>query len=281
MVVVSFHDRVTAHADRLTPADRRLLEILLSYPTESAFLPASEVADRAGVHQGSATKLAQKLGYVGYPDLRRDLQVDLLEGASPADRVQRRVELAGDGSILDALVADEISALQDLPRQVPQEQLDEAARLLLGARHRLLFARGNASVLADLLARRLSRFGLPSSLLAASGRGLAEQVVGLGAGDVVVAFALLRMPHHLPELAQQCRDVGARLVVVTDTLAGELEASADVLLRGARGSGREFQSLTVPMAITNALVLSIARAEPARTGDALSRLEKLLATFDR
>jgi len=153
--------------------------------------------------------------------------------------------------------------------------------LLLDAPHRYLFAQGNATVLAELMARRLSRFGLPATTLASSGRDLAEQMVSMGPGDVLVAFAFLRTPHHLPEVVAHCADIGARFVLVTDTLGAELGAGADVVLSGARGSGREFQSLTVPMAVTNALILTMARSAPELTGTALARLEKLLVRFDR
>jgi len=125
---MTLHDRIQATADRLTDADRRILEVLLSHPTESAFLPAAEVTQRAGVHQASATKLAQRLGYTGYPDLRRGLQHDLLEGTTPAERVQRRLEHAGAGNLLASLVADEVAVLRELPRQVRQAGLDQAAR---------------------------------------------------------------------------------------------------------------------------------------------------------
>lgn len=278
---MTLHDRMQATGDRLTDADRRILEVLLSHPTESAFLSAAEITHRAGVHQASATKLAQRLGYAGYLDLRRGLQHDLLEGTTPAERVQRRLEQAGGGDLLASLVSDEVAVLRDLPRQVPQTSLDRAAHMLVEAPHRYLFAQGNATVLGDLMGRRLSRFGLLTTTLASSGRDLAEQMVSMGPGDVLVAFAFLRTPRHLPEVAAHCADVGARFLLVTDTLGAELGAEADIVLSGARGSGREFQSLTVPMAVTNALILTVARSAPELTGAALARLEKLLVRFDR
>lgn len=277
---MSLTERVAAHADRLTAADRRILEVLLSHPTEATYLPASDVTARAGVHAASATKLAQKLGYSGYPELRRSLQADVLDGSSPVDRVTRRIEHAGEGNLLDSLVADEVAALRDLSRQVSQQDLDRAADLLSAAHHRYLFAHGNSTVLAGMLARRLRRFGLPTSELERSGRGMAEQLVGLRPDDVVVAFAFLRTPPLLMDLADATAAAGASLVLVTDTLAAELDGIASLSLSGARGSGREFQSLTVPMAITNALVLTVARRAPQPTTSALARLEKLLSVFE-
>jgi len=79
------------------------------------------------------------------------------------------------------------------------------------------------------MARRLSRFGLPATTLASSGRDLAEQMVSMGPGDVLVAFAFLRTPHHLPEVAAHCADIGARFVLVTDTLGATGESPRAVV----------------------------------------------------
>ena len=275
---MTLNDRVSREAARLTAADRRLLQVLLSHPQEASYLPATEVAARAGVHQASATKFAQKLGYTGYPELRRDLQQDLLISAS--DRIALTVDQAGEDGLLAAVVEQEMGPLVDLPRQVSQAQLDRVATLLLTARSRFVFGRGNAVVLADLLDRRMRRFGMPTIPLTGSGRDLAEQLVALGREDVVVLYAFRREPRYFSQVLDLCVETGARAVLITDTLAAEAAARPAETLVGSRGAAREFQSLTVPMAITNALVLTVARTAPQRSRAGLTRLEQLLDRFD-
>jgi DNA-binding MurR/RpiR family transcriptional regulator len=264
---------------RLSPADRRVLEVLLSHPTEAAFLSAEEVAARAGVHQAQATRLAKKLGYPGYPGLRAALQGRLLGGAGAAERVRRRLEHT-DGDVLAALAADEAAMLDELPRHVTQAQLDEAASRVLAARTVFLFARGNATVLVELLERRLRRCGIVTARLTGPGRDLAEQLLTLDRGDVLLAFAFLRPPASLPALLAAAAGRGAESILVTDTLESAVRPAPTQTLAAPRGSGREFQSLTVPMALSNALVLTIAREAPERSMSALGRLDDLLATFD-
>lgn len=270
---------VEEHRERLTPADRRVLEVLLSHPTEAAFLRADEVAERAGVHQAAATRLAQRLGLEGYPELRSTLQSELLGGLGPGERVRRRLEHAEGGELLAALVADEVASLTELPRHVGQQQLDEVAALLLRARRVFVYGHGNATVLVELVDRRLRRFGIDVVPMSSAGRDIAEQLLALRADDLVLAFAFLRAPTALAPLLAVAQESGAASVVVTDTL-GSLDPAPTVLLAAPRGSGREFQSLTVPMAIANALVLSVARAAPDRSLSSLDRLGPLLQRFE-
>jgi DNA-binding MurR/RpiR family transcriptional regulator len=275
---VTFRDRVDDHSGRLTPADRSVLDVLLSHPTEAAFLPAEQVAGRAGVHIAAATRLAKKLGYGGYPQLREALQSELLDGVGPADRVRRRLEHSDD-DLLAALVDDEIAALRELARAVPQAQLDALAAEILAARRVLVYARGNATVLGSMLHRRLRRFGLPAQELPGSDRDLAEELVSLGPDDLVVALAFRRPPRTLGPLLATAHEAGTTVAVLTDVLRLDDPPPA-VVIAAPRGNGREFQSLTVPMAVANALVLTVARVASGRTLTALERLDELLTRFD-
>jgi DNA-binding MurR/RpiR family transcriptional regulator len=270
--------RLEQHRDRLTPADRRVLEVLLSHPTEAAFLRAEEVADRAGVHQAAATRLAQRLGFDGYPGLRAALQADLLGGIGPGERVRQRLEHAEGADLIQSVVQDELASLSDLPRHVTQAELDDVASRIVSARRAFLFAHGNATVLVELMHRRLRRFGVDTVVLGGSGRDIAESLLGLSAEDVVLAFAFLREPAALAPLLGYAAERGAGSIVVTDTL-GALHPAPSVLLAAPRGSGREFQSLTVPMAIANALVLTIARRSADSSLSSLDRLGSLLERF--
>ncbi|MEQ3553592.1 MurR/RpiR family transcriptional regulator [Pseudonocardia nematodicida] len=275
---MAFRELIDTHGPRLSPADRAIVDVLLSHPTEAAFLPADQVTERAGVHVAAATRLAKKLGCTGYPQLRELFRSELLDGTDAAGRVQRRLDRADD--VLGGLVSDETAALRELPAVVPADRLDAVAGRVLAARRTLVFARGNATVLSGMLARRLRRFGLLVTELPGADRDLAEELISLGPDDLVLALAFRRPPRALPPLLRTAAETGAPVVVLTDLPAtfgtGE---DLDVLL-APRGSSAEFQSLTAPMAVANALVLTLARLAGDRTTPALQRLDELLDRFD-
>ena len=279
MAAMSFRIAVQEHAGRLSAADQRLIRELLGKPTEAAFLSASELATRGGVHQATATRLAKKLGYRVYPQLRAELQEELLDSIGPGERVRRRLAHSAGDSLLAAMVADEVAALVELPTQVSQAQLDTAARLVSAAERVFLFGHGHATALVDLLSRRLRRSGHAALSLVGSARDLAEQAALLSERDVVLAFALHRPPPGLRAVLHHAAHAGAPTVMVTDAGGPLLRPQPTVLLAARRGAESEFQSLTVPMAICNALVLTMARLNPESVS-ALDRLTGLIDTFE-
>lgn len=275
-----FQERIDATRDRLTKSDRALLDEILAHPADAPLWRGEEVAGRVGVHPSAATRLAQRLGYQGYLELREALRVDLAERlAGAGDRFRAELRDRTDGGVLDGLLASELESLAAVGRHVTQAQIDEAADRLVAARRVYVFARGNSSVLADLMDRRLRRFGLAPVGLHGSGREIAERILPMAEGDLVLAFAFRRSPRILTDLFAHAGSVGAETVLVTDVLH-TLDPAPTAVLSAPRGRREGFSSLAVPMLIANAIVLTIAQRHPDTTLPALDRLDDLLAVFD-
>lgn len=273
---MSLAQLIEQHQGRLTPADERIVRSLLADPLAASFYSAGELAQRAGVHEASVVRLAQKLGFRGYPELRAALQAEVITDVKPAERIRRRLAQSGDDNLLAGLVGDEIAALQELARSITQAQLDAAATLLLQARRVAIFGAGHATALVDLMDRRLRRSGCATLVLPNSARELAEHLLAFGPDDAVLALAFRVRPARLEPLLRHAAAIGAPAVLVSDTIGPLIRPQPQVLLAAPRGAAGDYQTLTVPMAICNALVLTLARVDEGRSLASLRRLDTLL-----
>lgn len=269
-------ERVERCNGELTEADHRLLAVLMGDVAGVGALSAREIASRAGVHETTAGRLASKLGFASYRELRRELIQELDLAVRMSDRLYR----IGTGSVLEAVVASEVKVISAIPQQVAQEQIDEAVRLLLGARRILIFGTSHAGVLATLLARRLVRSGYDARALHHVDWEAADALLGIGAGDVLVAFQFWRASESLSRLAAAFAACGGRIVLISDGPARLVEPRPDVTLSALRGGLGESQSLTVPMIIANTLVLELSRADGGKSLESLRRLGDLRDKVD-
>lgn len=275
-------DTLRAKADDLTPSERRLVTSMLTAPRAAALASVGDMARGAGVHEATVSRLARKLGFDGYAAFRAALQDEFLPSQPTATRLKRTLDATGrDNSVLARLVVQETDALAGLPVHVSDADLIAAARLLMDARRIFVFARGNAEALAVVAARRFMRFGCDVRLLTGNARAVAESVLGLGREDVVLAYALRRTPRHYAPLVSRAHEVGAKVLAISDTLGPILVPAPDHLLSAPRSADAdEFQTLTVPMAITNALVLAAGQQEEARVLASLETLGRLIGAFE-
>lgn len=276
---MSFRSRVESFTGRLTESDQRLVAAVLADPTAAAFLSADQLGDRAGVHGATVVRLAQKLGFDGYAEMRTELGEAVRERAGAAERIDRVLRHSTATGLLGQLVAAEITNLEALPEQIDSGALEQAAELMARASRVLVYAHGHATALADLTERRLRRSGLSVGGLLGGGREMAEHLVSLSDQDVVFGFALRIPPPGLTALLETATETNAAVILVSDLLGPVIRPRPTVLLSASRGDEAEFQSLTVPMAIVNALVLTMAQIDQGRSMAALERADALIARF--
>lgn len=70
-------DLIHRNSTRFTPADERLLDVVIQDPVRAAMDNGASVSSRAGVHPASAVRLARRLGFAGYPEFRSFIQNSL------------------------------------------------------------------------------------------------------------------------------------------------------------------------------------------------------------
>lgn len=262
------------HGERLTDTDRRLINAIRASPHDMVFAKAIELTQPLGLHESAATRLAQRLGFDGYPQLREALRNDYLNSDGPSQRVRARLERSEHSDVLTSLIEQEIKALESVALHVTGEALEAGARRILAAERVFLHGQGNATALVELFARRLTRYGLTVVPLTGSRRDIAERAAGMRSGDLLLACVFRRPTSMLLPLLALCEEESTPSLLLTDTLVS-LAPRPDLILAAPRGEERDFHTLTVPMAIANALILTIAQLDPDSAATHLDRVQLL------
>jgi DNA-binding MurR/RpiR family transcriptional regulator len=254
----------------LTPAERRALNLLLESPAEMAAIPAHEVAARLGVHETTVTRLARRLGFPGYRQLREELARP--QSTSSAGRAHSR---PGDAYTLARLADDEITSLQRLARLVDQEDVDALAARILAARRVHLFGPPYAQAVLAVLDRRLRRLGLDVVVLPLSGRLMAEHLVPLGADDLVLSFVFRHVDPRLNRINRYARSVGAGVAAIADESGLSFDPEPDHLVVAPRGPSPDQRSLVVPLFMAYALQQAVYHQAPESADESLLLLDDL------
>ncbi|MCU0912231.1 MAG: MurR/RpiR family transcriptional regulator [Rhodobacteraceae bacterium] len=276
-----FAETVQSRAEALTPSERRLVSSVLSEPRAAALASVTELARGAGVHEATVSRLARKLGFEGYPAFRQALREEFIPSQETAQRMKRTIEASGEEGVLSSLVSREMAALTTLGDHLSDAEIARAASTLMAARRIYIFATGNAEVLALMLAKRFRRYGRDVQMLSGDARALAEGVLGMGAEDALLVYAFRRQPRAYAALLARAQEVGAASLVISGASGRLLVPAPDQLLSAPRGGDAEsFQTLTVPMAISNAIVIAAGAVEGTDVLRTLDRLGELIKRFE-
>jgi DNA-binding MurR/RpiR family transcriptional regulator len=261
----------------LRGAARRLADHLLEHPAAASRASVTEVAKACGVAPSTLSRLAARLGYDGFPDLRAALATEhgrALQGGwerdigtelNPDDPPQR---------LLDVLAAQQHRAAQASLASLDAETADTIASLIAGAPRVLLHGGWADAVALEELRLRLLRLGIAVWLHA--DLTAARVAAGtLGRDDLLLVLSRSGADPDSAELIDRAAAGGAHTALVTGEPGGPLAARAEhTLATGVRSTtwtsvfaGRASDTLACSL-----LWLLVAQ----RTPDSLGRVHDLL-----
>jgi len=255
----------------LSDSERRIINVLLEDPLAMAELPARKVAEPVNLHESTVIRLAHRLGYSGYTELRNDLRSQD-EPETSLERMQAR-----NGGALDliSMATEESTALQRLSETITQDEINRLARSILEARVTYLFGPPYAQAVIQLLERRLARLGLHAVALPPSGRLTAERLTGLSKDDFVLSFVFRRPDPRLDHINSYASDLGAGTAVIADDAGLAYRTEPDQLIIARRGPTNQMRSLIVPFFLCYVIQMALLELEPQLMGEKLALLDEI------
>ncbi len=253
-----------------------MADYLLHTGSRAAPMSAQEIAAAVGTSDATVVRTARSLGYASLRELRRALAGPDDDDPDLSARLHATI---GDSpsahDVLATAVDRQLQSLQELLRRVPATEFDHATRVLADAPHVWWCWTGPSAYLADYAAFLCRRLGRPSGSLTHSGTDHADELLALRADDAVVVLAYGRVHPYVRVLLRRAADIGAQVVLVTDTLGQRLPAPVAVQLQAGRGAQGLFATHGPTIVLVEALVLAMAAADPARSEATVSTLNDL------
>lgn len=271
--------RIDAVWDGLTASERRLAEVVIEAQGDLAAFTAGELAERAGISNATAARFFRRLGYDSYNDARRAARASR-DWGSPLYELtgigERRLA-AGDFGLH---VAQDLQNLARTAEMLSPDALTAAVDLMVRARRLWVLGFRNSTALAGYARGLLAHVRPDVHLLPLAGQTLAEDLVGIGADDVLLVLGFRRRPSLLREILAMAREAGAGSILISDLTANRTAQLATVTLRCHNRGHSMFDSYAAPMSLINYLCSVVGLALGEAAVDRLADIEKLHGRLD-
>ena len=247
---------IDAARDALTPAERRLADVVLTTPECVAFGTVADLATRASTSGATVVRFASKLGYDGFTALQGAVQDELGQRLRPA---AERIREVPSTDVLGRARAVELDNVAGTLEAASPAAFDEVAAALADLGHQVHVLSGEASRgIGLLLHDQLAMLRPGVSVWFGADVRLARPVANVQWGDILIAIDHRRYERWVVDTTRLARDRGARIVALCD---GALSPLADLawstFVVRAQGAG-PFDSHVGTLALANALVSAAA-----------------------
>lgn len=276
--VVPAHPSPTGNASfALTRKQQALVAFIEHNPKFASFATTAELAGRVGVHPATVVRLAQLLGYPGFPEFQEAIQHRYLASLDAVALMHERAPERHDDLSLASIDQDirNLSATRSL---LDPDELRRIAAIMLEARSILTIGFGSHAGLAVILSHLLRFMGLPAEAEFRGGITLATRLATLGPGDVVIGTSAWWVVRESREALAVAKEQGATTVAIVDNRVSAMARLADHVLLSKTESVSYFQSMLGPLAVMNALAAEIAALGEDRVR---GRMEASSRMFER
>jgi len=266
-------DRLAEAASSFTQAEQRAAQLLEKDQPLVAFGSLAEVAAAAGTSGPSVLRMATKLGFSGFSELKEAIQEELsVRLAPPSHRVGAQ---SPQDLFSRVAAADAENVLRSI--ESAEASLATIVALLSDERRQVHIVPGTAMRAVGIaLADQLSQLRDGVRLHYGPPTEVAREIATAGETDLVIVMDTRRYERWVIEAAAQARAAGAKLVAITDTPLSPLVVGSDAhLLVRVVGAG-PFDSLTGALSVANALAAGVAARAHVGAGKRLRKAEEAL-----
>jgi len=271
-----FQELLVDNRVRLTPSQRRIMHYIVDNYEEAIFLTASQLAHSVGVSEATVVRLAQALGFDGYPGMQSKFREGLQNRLSTVTRLEHTVDHVRQvGDVLVKVLQEDIQNLSQTLRNLPIEVFEQAVTDIEKAKRIFVVGLRGAHAPALTLATYLRFLGKQAQLLMPGHGELWDILQGLEKTDLVIGISLPRYTSVTVEILEHARSQRTRVGAITDSPLSPLARHAHWVLTAKCQLDSFIESFTAVTSLVNALLTAISIQKPGKTLRILREREAL------
>ncbi|MCL5115549.1 MAG: MurR/RpiR family transcriptional regulator [Firmicutes bacterium] len=215
MAISGVVERLESNLDLLAASEAKVGRWILDHPQDVLSLTVRGLAERAQSSQAAVIRLCHSLQVDGFSALKVLLTADLVRHETHSLRDYPELNpAAGFNTLIGAFSHGVLTSVSETIHGIREQQVEEVARLLAGARRIVLFGMAASRVVADDLYQKLMRLGYPVSNPSDVHVALMSSAL-LAEHDVAILVSFSGSTEEVLELARLARAKKAAIVAIT------------------------------------------------------------------
>lgn len=276
--IVELRARIRDHWDEFTPAARSVCRSLSESPPEQLlYLSAQELGIQSKTSNATVIRTLQALGYAGLAELK-DKVAAPFQQVHREERLRNRMEMTGGDPkhVWDRVITEAIERIEFLNEHMVMDAYKEAVQLLLDAREITTYGFGANYVAAEHLTLKLRRLGRRSRCIQTAGFRLADDLLAIERGDVVIVIAPGRLIIDAETVIERARAVGAGIILLSEQAVAErLANDVTVAIHVPNTVTGITAEVLTTIVTTDALAQAVAAADTEKTLESAHTLETI------
>jgi len=272
---------IEENAHVFSKGQRQIANYIKEHYDKAAYMTAARLGAEVGVSESTVVRFVMEFGFEGYPEFRRALLELNRTKLTVVQRMEVTNNLIGDGDVLETVINSDIDKIKRTLDRIDRDAFNTAVDAIVKARRIYIMGMRSSSYLAGFLNYSFRLISDNVRLIqTTSGSDTFEQMMSLSEDDAFFAISFPRYSKSIERGVNYAKSVGANIIVLTDSENSPIAPYADQLLVAQSDMASYADSLVAPMAVINALIVAVAKANDDKFSERLHRLESVWQEYN-
>ena len=168
----------------------------------------------------------------------------------------------------------EVNSITKIKDYISEDDLLFITNRILDSDRVFIFGPGTGYYPAHFLFQRLKRYRIDVHLIGDDFQHMAEDLFPVNPGNLLLVFNYLPEPSVIEKVMKYCKNAGASIVLVTGSIYLSLASYPDRVIYVNRGEIGFKNSMAVPMAFANLILLAVELTGGEKVSRYLKNLEE-------
>lgn len=265
-------NRLNQSGKRLSKGHRRIAEYIVQHYDKAVFMTASKLGENVGVSESTVVRFASALGYEGYPQLQRSLQELVRHRLTAMQRFEMSSEI-DKSAVLRTVLKSDMQNIRSTIEELDADVFENVVQRILSAKTIYVMGLRSAAPLAQFLGYYLNYIFDNVRLVSSGSTDVFEEILRIHHEDVLIGISFPRYSTRTLEAMHFARKCGAQVIGITDGPMSPLHDAAHACLAARTDMASFVDSLSAPMSVINALVVSLGLHRKDELSQHFNRLE--------
>lgn len=273
---IQLTDRIKQNAKSFSKGQRLIAKYIEEHYDKAASMTASKLGSVVGVSESTVVRFATEIGYSGYPAMQIAMQEMIRNRMTSVQRLEMTSANYPVEALLEATLDQDIDIIRGTKETISSEDFYRAVNALVNVKRVYIIGAGSSFALASFLSHYFSLiFDSVQLIDATSEARVLQQIVHIGEGDAMVGISFPRYSKRVAKSFKYASNRGATVVGITDSMLSPLAEYAQHVLLAKSDMVSFVDSLVGPLALINALIVTIAIRKKDEVARNLHDLESI------
>ena len=264
----------------MSKSQKMIADYLMESYDKAQYLTAAKLAQVTGVSEATVVRFTTEIGFSGYPAFQQALKEELKSKLTSVQRLDYTERFEDDKAAIQEVMRADIENVKSTLTNIDTEAFDKAVTTILNARKIYIMGIRASATLSEFMHFYMTVLFDDVVLVRSNCTNeLFEQVMPITEDDVLIGISFPRYSARTINSMAYAHNRGAKTIAITDRDKTPMTEHADVALLATSSMASFVDSLTAPLSLINALLVTLGMHRKEHIKNSFESLETLWSQY--